>query len=126
MLRVKKILAYVAERIEAPHEGEEDPEALKPEEYLDLYCYEQVSSTLLLHKRQANSQEKLPVTMTLATLRAHVWKGGADVMLYYKANGHKDLVLNKPAVPEPAAEAETPATPVVGTQEGAPTATAAA
>jgi len=25
--------------------------------------------------------------MTLATLRAHVWKGGADVMLYYRSNG---------------------------------------
>lgn len=41
MLRVKKILAYVAERIEVPTE-EDDPEALKPEEYLELYCYEQV------------------------------------------------------------------------------------
>lgn len=119
MLRVKKILAYVAERIEAPQEGEQDPDALKPEEYLDLYCYEQVSSTLLSQKRQANFQEKLPVTMTLATLRAHVWKGGADVMLYYKANGRKELVLNKPAVSETAAEAETTATPVSG-QDGAP------
>jgi len=31
--------------------------------------------------------QKLPITMSLATLRAHVWKGGADVMLYYKSNG---------------------------------------
>ncbi|KAJ8112190.1 hypothetical protein ONZ43_g5448 [Nemania bipapillata] len=37
MLRVKKILAYVAERIEPPPE-EPDPNALKPEEYLELYC----------------------------------------------------------------------------------------
>lgn len=29
--------------------------------------------------------------MSLATLRAHVWKGGADVMLYYKANGRKTI-----------------------------------
>jgi WD repeat-containing protein 48 len=42
MLRVKKILAYVAERIEAAPEHP-DPNALKPEEYLELYCYEQVS-----------------------------------------------------------------------------------
>lgn len=42
MLRVKKILAYVAERIEAAPENP-DPNALKPEEYLELYCYEQVS-----------------------------------------------------------------------------------
>ena len=42
MLRVRKILSYVAERIEQPpEEPEENP--LKPEEYLDLYCNEQVS-----------------------------------------------------------------------------------
>jgi len=95
MLRVKKILAYVAERIEIlPNESDENRDStkeskpfssngenpedstneapeLKPEEFLDLYCYDQ----------------KLPITMSLATLRAHVWKGGADVMLYYKSNG---------------------------------------
>lgn len=44
MLRVKKILAYVAERIDPPSEAEqEDPDALRPEEYLELYCNEQVS-----------------------------------------------------------------------------------
>jgi WD repeat-containing protein 48 len=42
MLRVKKILAYVAERIE-PAAEHPDPDALKPEEYLELYCYDQVS-----------------------------------------------------------------------------------
>jgi|HubBroStandDraft_2_1064218.scaffolds.fasta_scaffold3114230_1 WD repeat-containing protein 48 len=33
--------------------------------------------------------------MTLATLRAHVWKGGADVMLYYKSNGRKKIRYEK-------------------------------
>ncbi|EPE25771.1 WD40 repeat-like protein [Glarea lozoyensis ATCC 20868] len=75
MLRVKKILAYVAERIE-PAPEVPDPNALSPEEYLELYCYDQ----------------KLPITMSLATLRAHVWKGGADVMLYYKSNGRKTIL----------------------------------
>jgi hypothetical protein len=42
MLRVKKILAYVAERIEAAPETP-DPDALRPEDYLELYCYDQVS-----------------------------------------------------------------------------------
>ncbi len=42
MLRVKKILGYVAERIEAAPEHP-DPDALRPEEYLELYCYDQVS-----------------------------------------------------------------------------------
>ncbi|KFY38955.1 hypothetical protein V494_04161 [Pseudogymnoascus sp. VKM F-4513 (FW-928)] len=96
MLRVKKILAYVAERIEAiPDQA--DPNALKPEEYLELYCYDQ----------------KLPVTMTLATLRARIWKGGADVMLYYKTNGRKELKLDKGPEPVEAPEA----TPVVAPEE---------
>ncbi|KAL6852190.1 hypothetical protein J3F83DRAFT_561492 [Trichoderma novae-zelandiae] len=74
MLRVKKILAYISERIEP--EQEEDPDALKPEEYLELYCNDQ-----LLHP-----------TMNLATLRTHVWKGGSDILLYYKANGRKEIL----------------------------------
>ncbi|KAF2965069.1 hypothetical protein GQX73_g8503 [Xylaria multiplex] len=74
MLRVKKILAYIAERIESPP-TEPDPHALKPEEYLELYCNDQL----------------LPNTMSLATLRAHIWKGGNDVVLYYKANGRKEI-----------------------------------
>ena len=42
MLRAKKILAYVAERIEAqPTQPEENP--LRVEEYLELYCHDQVS-----------------------------------------------------------------------------------
>ncbi|KAI0483997.1 WD40 repeat-like protein [Xylariaceae sp. FL0804] len=80
MLRVRKILAYVAERIEpaAPEEPESD--ALRPEEYLELYCNEQL----------------LPNTMSLATLRAHIWKGGNDVVLYYKANGRKEIPKEAP------------------------------
>ncbi|KAI0426993.1 WD repeat-containing protein [Xylaria sp. FL1042] len=94
MLRVKKILAYVAERIETPPE-EPDPSALKPEEYLELYCNDQL----------------LPNTMSLATLRTHVWKGGNDVVLYYKANGRKDIPKALPEQ-ETASEAETPQTTV--------------
>jgi WD repeat-containing protein 48 len=41
MLRVKKILAYVAERIEPVAENP-DPNALRPEEYLELYCNDMV------------------------------------------------------------------------------------
>ncbi|KAG4032923.1 hypothetical protein MFRU_006g03810 [Monilinia fructicola] len=78
MLRVKKILAYVAERIE-PASEQPKPEEMKPEDYLELYCYEQ----------------KLPITMSLATLRAHIWKGGADVMLYYKSNGRRNIKYEK-------------------------------
>ena len=45
--------------------------------------------------------------MTLATLRAHVWKGGNDIVLHYKANGRKDIPIPPSTEPEetPAAEA---------------------
>lgn len=39
--------------------------------------------------------------MSLATLRAHIWKGGNDIVLYYKANGKKEI---KPPPPPPAPE----------------------
>ena len=42
MLRAKKVLAYVAERIETPP-LQPNPSTLKPEEYLELYCHDQVS-----------------------------------------------------------------------------------
>lgn len=94
MLRVKKILAYVAERIDPTleqdeHNPEKNPDALKPEEYLELYCNDQL----------------LPINMTLATLRAYIWKGGNDVVLYYKANGKKDIPSSSspPAASEAAA-----------------------
>ena len=45
MLRAKKILAYVAERIEPQQkeDKEQNPNALRPEEYLELFCQNQVS-----------------------------------------------------------------------------------
>lgn len=33
--------------------------------------------------------------MSLATIRTHVWKSGNDVVLYYKANGRKEIRLPK-------------------------------
>jgi WD repeat-containing protein 48 len=38
MLRVKKVLAYVAERIDPVDPTDPDPNPMKPEEYLELYC----------------------------------------------------------------------------------------
>jgi WD repeat-containing protein 48 len=43
--------------------------------------------------------------MNLATLRTHVWKGGNDIMLYYKANGRKEIL------PLPSATNTQPAEP---------------
>ena len=46
MLRAKKILAYVAERIETLDE-QPDPDFMQPEDYLDLYCQNQVSQVVI-------------------------------------------------------------------------------
>ncbi|KAK5687495.1 hypothetical protein LTS10_001633 [Elasticomyces elasticus] len=78
MLRAKKIMAYVAERIEPgpPNDKEVDPDAPRPEEYLELWCQNQI----------------VPISMTLATIRSHLWRGGGDIILYYKANGKKEIL----------------------------------
>ncbi|KAG9202892.1 hypothetical protein G6514_003915 [Epicoccum nigrum] len=81
MLRARKILGYVAERIEPAltkeeqEQAEADGTALRPHEYLELYCNGQL----------------IDPKMTLASMRAHVWRGGADVILHYKANGRKEI-----------------------------------
>ena len=89
MLRARKILSYVAERIEGePSEGAEG--ALAPEEYRELWCNNQLS----------------PPRMTLATIRAHIWRGGGDISLYYKSNGRKEIVPKAAAAePEKVSEA---------------------
>lgn len=74
MLRTKKILAYVAERIEPAPENSEE-RTLRPEEYLELWCQGHLVSP----------------NITLATLRVHIWRTGGDVMLYYRANGKKPI-----------------------------------
>lgn len=40
--------------------------------------------------------------MTLASIRAHIWRGGGDVVLYYKANGRKEIKHSPfPGTPPP-------------------------
>lgn len=51
MLRARKILAYIAERIE-PQPDKPDPNAMRPEEYLEIYCHGQVSSRPFLHRSE--------------------------------------------------------------------------
>ncbi|KAE8350612.1 hypothetical protein BDV28DRAFT_138774 [Aspergillus coremiiformis] len=77
MLRAKKILAYVTERIDPPNPDEPEENAMKPEEYLELYCH----------------QIPIPPNMTLATIRTHIWRSSGDMVLYYKANGKKAIPM---------------------------------
>jgi len=85
MLRARKILSYVSERIEpAPPEGTDTTGALRPDEYLELWCNNQL----------------LPPKMTLATMRTQVWRSGGDIVLYYKANGKKQILHSAPVQPD--------------------------
>ncbi|OJD19099.1 hypothetical protein AJ78_00885 [Emergomyces pasteurianus Ep9510] len=77
MLRAKKILAYVAERIDPQNPDDPDANPLKPEEYLELYC----QNTLV------------PLDMTLSTIRTHLWRTGNDMVLFYKANGKREIPI---------------------------------
>lgn len=50
----------------------------------------------------------LSPVMTLATLRTHLWKGGNDIVLYYKSNGKKEIrPFPPPPEPKPAEPEET-------------------
>ena len=50
MLRAKKVLAYVAERIDPVDPEDPDANPFKPEEYLELYCQGTVRRySVLLH-----------------------------------------------------------------------------
>ncbi|KAE8407975.1 hypothetical protein BDV37DRAFT_205952 [Aspergillus pseudonomiae] len=81
MLRAKKILAYVAERIDPPNPDEPEENAMKPEEYLELYCH----------------KVPIPPNMTLATIRTHIWRSSGDMVLHYKANGKKEIRMPSPS-----------------------------
>lgn len=52
MLRAKKILSYVAERIDPPNPDEPEENAMKPEEYLELYCQNMVCHFTPSHCRR--------------------------------------------------------------------------
>lgn len=55
--------------------------------------------------------------MTLATLRAYIWKGGNDVVLHYKANGKKEIPPPATETTEPS-EGETAPTVDTMTERG--------
>lgn len=114
MLRSKKILGYVVERIEAPADpvNPQPGDDLRPEEYMDLFCQGQI----------------VPPNMTLATLRVHMWRTGGDIILHYKENGKKEFKrahpMDVPAKAEPGenVKPETNGYPQVHTQGATATA----
>lgn len=62
MLRAKKVLAYVAERIDPADPNEPAESLMPPEEYLELYCQKTVSI-----KFQSQHISTNPRTLALST-----------------------------------------------------------
>lgn len=91
MLRAKKIVSYVGERLPpdalpagatkgiAPGTGEGEAGTVvwvgKPEDWLELICQGQI----------------IQPQQTLTTLRSHVWKSGGDVSLFYRRKDWKEV-----------------------------------
>jgi len=51
--------------------------------------------------------------MTLATIRTHIWRGGGDVLMFYKSNGQKQLLNASQAT----ADSNPPAQPTQAQQQ---------
>ncbi|KAK9722920.1 hypothetical protein K7432_002305 [Basidiobolus ranarum] len=76
MLRVRKLLTYIVEKLELDqptthsygYEQQGSDPHIKPERWIELCCHDQV----------------LPPTITLATIRAFIWKLGGDVLITYR------------------------------------------
>ena len=107
MLRAKKVLAYVAERIDPPASA---PPATDPNKPIynakpDFNPYSSSSTTSPPNNSSPNTSDlrpeeyldlycndrKVPPNVTLASLRVNWWKTGGDVVLYYNTNGRKKI-----------------------------------
>ncbi|KAJ3338098.1 hypothetical protein HDU93_009969 [Gonapodya sp. JEL0774] len=67
MLRIKKLLSYIAEKLSL-EESTKGTGQLKPEQFLELCCHGQ----------------SLDSKLTLAAVRYNLWKGGGDMVLTYR------------------------------------------
>jgi WD repeat-containing protein 48 len=55
--------------------------------------------------------------MTLATVRSSMWRGGGDVLLYYKANGRKEIQHASAFAPAPDPTSQQPVPPAQDSQQ---------
>lgn len=129
MLRARKILAYVAERIEPGSASSTNPGTTTlltspttptfPHHTTTTTTTNSSSSSTIAAAPPPDDHLKpedylelycngqlLPPKMTLASIRTHVWRSGGDVVLHYKANGRKAILhAPKAAIPGDGADA---------------------
>ncbi|KAF3935545.1 hypothetical protein ABW19_dt0202177 [Dactylella cylindrospora] len=82
MLRARKIVTYIFDRLSPKPAQAGGPgtdfgeEERPPEDWLELLVKDEI----------------IPLNMTLATMKAHVWKMGGDVVVHYRIKGGEDPI----------------------------------
>jgi WD repeat-containing protein 48 len=80
MLRARKVVAYVAERLESdllPKDNKDQPDT-----WLELLCQEKVPKSHLKHSE--TDVEVVPPKWTLQTIRTQMWRQGGDILFTYR------------------------------------------
>lgn len=89
--RARKTLEYVVARLQPAHKMQ-DGSPFEPESLIELYCQDQACHKIRAPVAQADLiTQPVPLNMTLASVRTHLWKAGGDVILHYKWTGKGDF-----------------------------------
>ncbi|KAF3179641.1 hypothetical protein TWF788_006945 [Orbilia oligospora] len=98
MLRARKIVTYIYDRLDPLPAQAGGPgtdfgnEKRKPEDWLELIIKDEV----------------VPLNMTLATMKAHVWRTGGDVVVHYRIKDGEEPIERVKVVEAPTGEEEMP------------------
>jgi len=82
MLRARKVLAYIAERLDS----DEIPQEAKnqPETWLELLCQDKVFLSGVFADLKT-----VPAKWTLQTIRTQMWRQGGDILFTYRLKSDK-------------------------------------
>ena len=81
MLRARKILTYVMERLDTNLLAEHASQA--PSDWLELLCLDKVINWSAKSLSEANNKV-IPSKSTLAMIRLQIWRNSGDIVLYYR------------------------------------------
>ncbi|EWC45391.1 hypothetical protein DRE_00790 [Drechslerella stenobrocha 248] len=88
MLRARKIVTYIYDRLDPLPAQAGGPgtdfgeERRRPDEWLELMVKDEI----------------IPLNMTLATMKAHVWRTGGDVTVHYRIKGGEEPIERRKVV----------------------------
>ncbi|KAK6332367.1 hypothetical protein TWF696_003085 [Orbilia brochopaga] len=109
MLRARKIITYIYDRLDPLPAQAGGPgtdfgdERRRPEEWLELLVKDEV----------------IPLNMTLATMKAHVWRTGGDVVVHYRIKGGEEPIERRKVEPLAVVESTASTTSMVAEAEAA-------